>query len=194
MLSSCLCFVRKHRAPKGALRHPTPCSRGSQIRGQKAPSAKRCIKTRLRTWRTCPRRSCVRKHRAPKGALRLGETYGELVHVIGGQKAPSAKRCIKTEACLICRTPMTACQKAPSAKRCIKTSQSGTGIGGTGTSQKAPSAKRCIKTRVPLPCGGCQMRVRKHRAPKGALRPVLIADSISIGVPESESTERQKVH
>ena len=37
--------VRKHRAPKGALRHPCPESPGTPARSQKAPSAKRCIKT-----------------------------------------------------------------------------------------------------------------------------------------------------
>ena len=62
---------------------------------QKAPSAKRCIKT-LRYRR--PNRSTrgrVRKHRAPKGALRptIGATVGR---PMPGQKAPSAKRCIKT--------------------------------------------------------------------------------------------------
>ena len=36
--------------------------------------------------------------------------------------------------------------------------------------------------------------VRKHRAPKGALRQVPIGTHRSDRVPESESTERQKVH
>ena len=36
---------------------------------QKAPSAKRCIKT-LAVAPVLARRSCVRKHRAPNGALR----------------------------------------------------------------------------------------------------------------------------
>ena len=37
-----------------------------------------------------------RKHRAPKGALRLAmdRLFAEICH--GGQKAPSAKGCIKT--------------------------------------------------------------------------------------------------
>ena len=38
-------------------------------------------------------------------------------------------------------------------------------------SQKAPSAKRCIKTVPPFPCRSASWPVRKHRAPKGALRP-----------------------
>ena len=65
-------FVRKHRAPKGALRHQCtwrfPCHPGRQ----KAPSAKRYIKTALPVlqWTSA---SPVRKHRAPKGALRPEE-------------------------------------------------------------------------------------------------------------------------
>ena len=59
--------------------------------------------------------------------------------------------------------------------------------------QKAPSAKRCIKTfglraGVSLP-----MTVRKHRAPKGALR-LSEALRLALGGEGSESTERQKVH
>ena len=59
--------------------------------------------------------------------------------------------------------------------------------------QKAPSAKRCIKTcemNELLDVGGV---VRKHRAPKGALRPGAVgARAAHHGW--SESTERQKVH
>ena len=43
-----------------------------------------------------------------------------------GQKAPSAKRCIKTNNCLSCQGTFSFCQKASSAKRCIKTP--GTGV------------------------------------------------------------------
>ena len=39
-------FVRKHRAPKGALRRSIGCvGTATPTIGQKAPSAKRCIKT-----------------------------------------------------------------------------------------------------------------------------------------------------
>ena len=37
--------------------------------------------------------------------------------------------------------------------------------------QKAPSAKRCIKTLFHTDSMAERMPVRKHRAPKGALRP-----------------------
>ena len=84
---------------------------------QKAPSTKRCIKTCSTIRAMCPvivRRhrapngalrlfleviffpfSFVRKHRAPKGALRHQCTWRFPCHP-GRQKAPSAKRCIKT--------------------------------------------------------------------------------------------------
>ena len=42
----------------------------------------------------------VRKHRAPKGALRLNAILSSNGAVLLRQKAPSAKRCIKTVLCL----------------------------------------------------------------------------------------------
>ena len=92
----CYFNVRKHRAPKGALRRFwMASSRLVPHSSQKAPSAKRWIKTpRQVGWSAWQRQ--VRKHRAPKGALRqiVGINIGRLVAL--RQKAPSAKRCIKT--------------------------------------------------------------------------------------------------
>ena len=88
--------VRKHRAPKGALR-PVLDGFGTlfQVASQKAPSAKRCIKTlpgqcsrasleasesterhkahydSSATWAS-GQDTPVGEHRVPKGALRLG--------------------------------------------------------------------------------------------------------------------------
>ena len=109
--------VRKHRAPNGALRQ-----------------FHRFVGGVFRQ---------PRKHRAPKGALRqrVFPTRSD-AHDLG-QKAPSAKRRIKT-------TP-------PLRRRCIP------------PTQKAPSAKRCIKT-VCCRSGRARSPVRKYRAPKGALR------------------------
>ena len=157
------------------------------------------------------------------------------------QKAPSAKRCIKTGALTPFLTAAITRQKAPSAIRCIKTvvhhQQCGSGYG-----QKAPSGqnfarnsllstlhhlfeaaefqrsdfkhrtnrlvitcnifeelsaartKRHIKTGCRLPIRGRRPgRVRKHRAPDGALRPAWWLFVESRRRP-SESTERQKVH
>ena len=112
-------MLRKHRAPKGALRLSWSAQLGSTSQSQKAPSAKRCIKTcereapgshghtvrKHRAPKGAFRRSCddvrdltraiVRKRRAPKGALRLGRSHAGLASSLR-QKAPSAKRCIKT--------------------------------------------------------------------------------------------------
>ena len=89
-----------------------------------------------------------RKHRAPKGALRHHGQRREQALVCRRQKAPSAKKCIKT---------------ATRRRRCSVSPQR----------QKAPSAKRCIKTTMSSPAGITGVDVRKHRAPKGALRLVL---------------------
>ena len=87
----------------------------------------------------------VRKHRAPNGALRRANKARVVAPAWPCQKAPSAKRCIKTE-------PRYHYQE-------------------NAPGQKAPSAKRCIKT-PPLTASKASISsVRKHRAPKGALRP-----------------------
>ena len=64
--------VRKHRAPKGALR-PAFHELDDDTHGLG-----------------------VRKHRAPKGALRRRKSPAYMAFRATGQKAPSAKRCIKT--------------------------------------------------------------------------------------------------
>ena len=51
--------------------------------------------------------------------------------------------------------------------------------------QKAPSAKRRIKTRLRLLRSVVRWAVRKHRAPKGALRPIDAVSALercSIGI------------
>ena len=85
--------VRKHRAPKGALRR-------HRLSGNN-------------------QRHHVRKHRAPKGALRR-VSVSESTFSSFCQKAPSAKRCIKTAGLDQSRQRWDSVQKAPSAKRCIK--------------------------------------------------------------------------
>ena len=156
---------------------------------QKAPSAKRCIKTHPPT--------CAATMRS-------------------GQKAPSAKRCIKTRRGLIVEDAVGesesterqkvhydvessislnashACQKAPSAKGALRHGAVPI-CSAVRLRQKAPSAKRCIKTGQPSGRrSGRWRRVRRHRAPKGALRlAVVVVTGSRSG---SESTERQKVH
>ena len=160
----------------------------------------------------------VRKHRAPKGALRRAALTAVPVAAGASQKAPSAKRCIKTRHSLRRKRNTIACQKAPSAKRCIKTLWPRARTA-TLPCQKAPSAKRCIKTRRKRRGRICRCFVRKHRAPKGALRQAPTHQPLVVGragqkAPSakrcikthdrahhpskkchpSESTERQKVH
>ena len=79
--------VRKHRAPKGALRHVQldRLGRLGQVR-QKAPGAIRCIKTCL--LKLALLLGGARKRRAPKGALRRATRIWVLSHRMG-QKAPS---------------------------------------------------------------------------------------------------------
>ena len=170
LLIACFSFnnVRKHRAPKGTLRHQRPDGERPKMRCQIAPSTKRCIKTRFRDILVLSRFRCqkapsakrciktrgqipqrrsgreVRKHRAPKGALRHQRPDGE--------------------------RPKMRCQIAPSTKRCIKTRFRDILVLSRFRCQKAPSAKRCIKTRGQIPQRRSGREVRKHRAPKGALR------------------------
>ena len=63
---------------------------------QKAPSTKRCIKTRDRRGMSS-RSLLARKHRVPKGALRRLQVGPGVDFNESRQKAPSAKRCIKTQ-------------------------------------------------------------------------------------------------
>ena len=114
---------------------------------QKAPSAKRCIKTCSVACYPEVVES-VRKHRAPKGALRRAPRLSAASASMRCQKAPSAKRCIKTTSVeTIFDEKFTIGQKAPSAKRCIKTAHRESDLDLVDMlGQKAPSAKRCIKT------------------------------------------------
>ena len=70
--------VRKHRAPKGALRRGHEALEAAGNVGEKATSAKRCIKTPGYGSTDAYCRGEVRKHQAPKGALRLVRLVQEL--------------------------------------------------------------------------------------------------------------------
>ena len=97
---------------------------------QKAPSAKRCIKTiqgsvplhiNNRQSESTEHQKVhyvillnpleavlllVRKHRAPKGALRPRSNERNQCALTLGQKSPSAKRCTKTLPCRVVRDPV----------------------------------------------------------------------------------------
>ena len=140
-------------------------------------------------------RRAVRKHRAPKGALRHSKTIILRPVLKVRQKAPSAKRCIKTMETPSANRQTTLSQKAPSAKRCIK----------TGCSSPLRSTRRRVRKHrapkgalrpgaTPFPRPTSPLSVRKHRAPKGALRRSSNEERTRRSVRRSESTERQKVH
>ena len=160
--------VRKHRAPKGALRR-AGWNGGINLR------------------------KIVRKRRAPKGALRR-DLLDRAALPAGRQKAPSAKRCIKT----ISHPggagiPSTLVRKHRAPKGALRRLEPIVDVRNHAVSQKAPSAKRCIKDTDPVPDrhDGC---ARKHRAPKGVLRPRGFGVHDFPVFHPSESTERQKVH
>ena len=162
--------VRKHRAPKGALRRKRKEPEGHRQTGQKAPSAKRCIKTN-RSCRPHTRALAqVRKQRAPKGALRLTNAASSSDSHLLSQKVPSAKRCIKTRRRL----------QPPNQVRGVR-------------KRRAP--KGALRPVVSLACVGVvDHRARKHRAPKGALTLHHTRNVQVLNTHGSESTERQKVH
>ena len=238
------CHVRKHRAPNGALRRiltGEPSVRVSS--GQRAPSAKRCIKTFF------PRNfarllECVRKHRAPNGALRLISQSDAVLADILVRKHRAPKGALRPDDSTNTRMSPGFGQKAPSAKRCIKTALRGkrAPLRPTVRKHRAPNGalrhrsvckyglaiKRVRKHRAPngalrlvtkygdlqlyehvrkhrAPNGALRLEfevvpvdlvvvhVRKHRAPNGALRR-LMSSAVSVCVEQSESTERQTVH
>ena len=185
--------VRKHRAPKGALR------RG--FRGRR-------------------RRGCgVRKHRAPKGALRpVTDDLPDLVHVLC-QKAPIAKRCIKTgppRSTPGRQQPLVRKHRAP--KGALRHTRAGNDVLHQPIVRKHRAPKGALRPVHRILLHGGNHGVRKHRAPKGASRPVHRVllhggnhgvrkhraskgalrprhpSELLLTVSWSESTERQKVH
>lgn len=163
-LASCLLVGRVLFRPL-AIRHGvSPGHRGRDTPGsQKAPSAKRCIKTEL--FSCSSEHHCfIRKHRAPNSALQLHQLAlrRTTVRPIRKHRAPQGafRRGPSDLAGLLSNS-----EKAPSTKRCIKTFEAGVSTNSTTLGQKALSTKRCIKTRLAWTheclCG-C---VRKRRAP-----------------------------
>ena len=113
--------VRKHRAPKGALRPRPRRNRLTNNPTSESIERQRCIKTD-NAQDIVAKHILVRKHRAPKGALRLTDLHARTRQSLNRQQAPSAKRCIKTLLTIPRLWVYVVGQKAPSAKRCIKTS------------------------------------------------------------------------
>ena len=165
-------FLRNHPrpAPNGELRRLNISLHNVLSVSQKAPSAKRCIKTHLNAFGEHCVEHNVRKHRAPKGALRPREA--QLAGLITqSQKAPSAKRCIKTIS-PTCVSVVLVVRKHRAPKGALRRRTRSPRGYQRPCCQKAPSAKRCIKTRAAGTLRAHGAVVRKHRAPKGALRPI----------------------
>ena len=138
---------------------------------QKAPSAKRCIKTCLRRrlrsrW---PRQ--VRKHRAPKGALRPSEAKAPTAAPIKVRKHRAPKGALRQDILRIVRDNLEG-QKAPSAKRCIKTGRLPRRGVCVSPVRKHRTPKGALRQSTRIRLILSDSLVRKHRAPKGALRPV----------------------
>ena len=115
---------------------------------QKAPSTKRCIKTR-RTAAGESLSMSVRKHRAPNGALRRFEAAFQWPRVGSVRKHRAPNGALRLSSMVYFCSGLSS-QKAPSTKRCIKTRVRPVGCAGPGRGQKAPSTKRCIKTPMSL--------------------------------------------
>ena len=137
---------------------------------QKAPSAKRCIKTSCSRRPPCSRRT-VRKHRAPKGALRpwVRTPLRSYRFLVRKHRAPKGALRPSTIAGYCVHDFPVRKHRAP--KGALRPKLLDLGII-DAREQKAPSAKRCIKTvLLLLIVGTCFRIVRKHQAPRGALRP-----------------------
>ena len=137
--------------------------------GQKAPSAKRCIKTG-QTCRPCGTvRAVVRKHRAPNGALRQACCREHL----------ACFRCVRKHRAPNGALRQACCREHLACFRCVR-------------KHRAPNG---ALRRVGVGSGvGTGVGVRKHRAPNGALRRFSSLRERSALDGRSESTERQKVH
>ena len=116
---------------------------------------------RARPLLSCLSVSQVRKHRAPKGALRLGIPERRLFRAPLVRKHRAPKGALRQFHRLVGSVFWRPVRKrqAPSTKHQAPS-----------TKHQAPSTKRYIKpSRLLVNLGGYG-RVRKHRAPKGALR------------------------
>ena len=82
-----------HRAPKGALRpREAQVLTGRPAAGQKAPSAKRCIKTVVTNMSDRVRCNDVREHRAPKGALRRAVSHDHQEALLGESESTERQK------------------------------------------------------------------------------------------------------
>ena len=137
----------------------------SLISCQKAPSTRRCIKTRHPSQRGRSR-TRVRKPPAPEGALRHLD-------------------CVVLDVRSIVR-------KRPAPEGALRQRTGRVDVEGH-VRQKAPGTRKCIKAGQLVWGKQTPNQVRKHPAPEGALRRKVVKGTIAPAV-KSECTQHQKVH
>ena len=113
----------------------------------------------------------VRKHRAPKGALRL-HVFGPLVGDTSSvRKHRASKGALRPVETVLVGRAQSISQKAPSAKRCIKTQHPMLSAGeGSHQVRKHRAPKGPLRRVDSSRLAELHVLVRKHRAPNGALR------------------------
>ena len=140
-------FLRNHPrpAPNGELRRLNISLHNVLSVSQKAPSAKRCIKTccQPRVVRTI---RIVRKHRAPKGALRLslGRSMTGTICLVRKHRAP--KGALRLAPGVFHERGEFSVRKHRAPTGALRPIIDNCNTPERISSQKAPSAKRCIKT------------------------------------------------
>ena len=161
-------------------------------RGQKAPSAIRCIKTGVLLSCCVVWFLLVRKHRAPKGALRLAGGDHDAAFGCCVRKHRAPKGALRLVPCAHCCFLLGGVRKHRAPKGALRLNDDSSAVMAPLV-RKHRAPKGALRPRTPPAPTPRPQAVRKHRAPKGALRPGTL-DMRSDCICESESTERQKVH
>ena len=170
MACSTFCCVRKHQAPKGALR--------------------RCFRVDA-GYASFP----VRKHQAPIGALRL---TNDVIHSARGRlrvrkrRAPNGVLRLCTRVIFNFGVVFVRKHRAPKGALRLRVNRRSVNLRSRHL-RKHRAPKGALRPSVERSGHVLLSGVRKHRAPNGALRRQVSCHTS--GCPErSESTERQKVH
>ena len=188
------CGVRKHRAPKGALRPVTDDLPDLvHVLCQKAPIAKRCIKTGPPRSTPGRQQPLVRKHRAPKGALRHTRAGNDVLHQPIVRKHRAPKGALRPVHRILLHGGNHGVRKHRAPKGASRPVHRVLLHGGNHGVRKHRAPKGASRPVHRVLLHGGNHGVRKHRASKGALRPRHPSELL-LTVSWSESTERQKVH
>ena len=147
---------------------------------QKAPSAKRCIKTKV--WTPSGNVTvavCVRKHRAPKGALRPRPRrgHGHCPRRVRKHRAPESFACNSFSSNFNERRIPRHLNGAASSLEGVEAELHATFSSNPPRSAPKGALRLLLKISVAL----TQMLVRKHQAPKGALRLAVGDAPVAVG-------------